>query len=382
MNARISVVAISLWLAVATLIVGCSKKEDAPATPAADSAAPLADSSSPSSDSEDEELGTGDAVALAETFKNQCGNDASSEDCQILRSLLVVEVTAALQDIERARDNRGSVEALAALDLTDEPEILVAACRVLGQFPDTNGIAEKAVPLVLGSPYIEVQQAAANLIARSSDDKIADIGRLWSQNHSNLGFQNEFQEYPDFPAHYAAMKFPAYPGAQWFSPGDSQQSVGWSTPDDAATVAAWMAKELNSQSLTMQQWFERKSAATVQAYQAMDQAKVDRMTKLTEQYSKTLDPKLIEQVQTLQKELYAPMEAANKIAEKSMDNVAVPGNSSPPQDVHYFIAEEKSGHIARAVLVYRLPGINQTVVQTSWNLSDYPTAWPEDGTAL
>ena len=76
------------------------------------------------------------------------------------------------------------------------------------------------------------------------------------------------------------------------------------------------------------------------------------------------------------------MEAANKIAEKSMDNVAVPGNSSPPQDVHYFIAEEKAGHIARAVLVYRLPGIDQTVVQTSWNLSDYPTAWPEDGTAL
>ena len=76
------------------------------------------------------------------------------------------------------------------------------------------------------------------------------------------------------------------------------------------------------------------------------------------------------------------MEAANKVAEKSMDNVAVPGNSSPSQDVHYFIAEEKAGHIARAVLVYRLPGIDQTVVQTSWNLSDYPTAWPEDGTAL
>ncbi len=290
MNAPISVVAISLWLAVATLIVGCSKKEDAPASTAADSAAPLGDSSSPSSDSEDEELGTGDGVALAETFKNQCGSDASSEDCQILRSLLVVEVTAALQDIERARDNRGSVEALVALDLTDEPEILVAACRVLGQFPDTPGIAEKALPLVLGSPYIEVQQAAANLIARNSDDKIADIGRLWSQNHSNLGFQNEFQEYPDFPAHYAAMKFPAYPGAQWFSPGDSQQSIGWSTPDDAATVAAWMAKALNSQPLTTQQWFERKSAAAVQAFQAMDQAKVDRMTELTEQYSKDARP--------------------------------------------------------------------------------------------
>ena len=27
-------------------------------------------------------------------------------------------------------------------------------------------------------------------------------------------------------------------------------------------------------------------------------------------------------------------------------------------------------------------GIDRTVVQTSWNLTDYPIAWPEDGTAL
>ncbi len=382
MNARISVIAISIWLAVASLIAGCSKKEEAPATSAADSAASLGDSSSPSSDSEDVELGTGDAVALAETFKNQCGSDASSEECQVLRSLLVVEVTAALQDIERARDNRGSEEALAALDLTDEPEVLVAACRVLGQFPDTSGIAEKALPLVLGSPYIEVQEAAANLIARNSDGKIADIGRLWSQNHSNLGFQNEFQEYPDFPAHYAAMKFPAYPGAQWFSPGDSQQSVGWSTSDDTATVAAWIGKALNSEPLTTQQWFERQASATTKAFQSLDQSKVDHIAKLTEQYSKSLDPALMEQVEKLQKELYAPMEAATKIADQSMANVAMPASSSPQQDVHYFIAEEKAGHIARAVLVYRLPGIDRTVVQTSWNLSDYPTAWPENGTPL
>ena len=127
---------------------------------------------------------------------------------RILRNLLVVEVTSALEQIERSRDNRGTVEALVALDLRDDPEILVAACRVLGQFPDTPGITEKALPLMLTSPYIEVQQAAANLIARNSDGNVADVGRLWSQNHSNLGAQNEFEEYPDFPAHYAAMKFP------------------------------------------------------------------------------------------------------------------------------------------------------------------------------
>ena len=76
------------------------------------------------------------------------------------------------------------------------------------------------------------------------------------------------------------------------------------------------------------------------------------------------------------------MEAAKTVAETSMDKVAIAPNSSPPQDVHYFVAEEKAGHIARAVLVFRLPGIDRTVVQTSWNLTDYPTAWPEDGTGL
>jgi hypothetical protein len=34
------------------------------------------------------------------------------------------------------------------------------------------------------------------------------------------------------------------------------------------------------------------------------------------------------------------------------------------------------------VLVYRLPGIDRTVVQTSWNLADYPSAWPEEATPL
>jgi hypothetical protein len=84
----------------------------------------------------------------------------------------------------------------------------------------------------------------------------------------------------------------------------------------------------------------------------------------------------------MQKELYAPMEEARKVTDASMDNIAHPGNSSPQEDVHYFIAEEKAGHVARAILVYRLPGIDRTVVQTSWNLGDYPSAWPEEGTPL
>lgn len=376
---RSNVLITALCLSVVCLS-GCSKKE--PETGATSESSSSAESVQAAGE-KGEEMGTGDAIALAAEFRKKCSDTASeSRECAILHSLAVVEATFALEQIERARDQRGSEEALAALDITDEPEILIAACRVLGQFPDTPGIAEKAIPLVLSSPYIQVQEAAANLLARNSEQGVADIGRLWESGHSTLGARNEFEEYPDFPAHYAAMKFPAYPGAEWFSPGDSQQSIGWSTADDAATVAGWIGKQLNSESLTSQQWFERSAAVTANAFQSMDQSKMERIQKLSEQYGKTLDPALIAEIDKLQKEMSAPMEAASKIADQSMSNVAMPGNSSPPEDVHYFIAEEKAGHIARAMLVYRLPGIDRTVVQTSWNLGDYPSAWPEEGTPL
>ena len=80
--------------------------------------------------------------------------------------------------------------------------------------------------------------------------------------------------------------------------------------------------------------------------------------------------------------MYAPMEAARRSAEHRWTTSQYPAIRARSEDVHYFIAEEKAGHIARAILVYRLPGIDRTVVQTSWNLGDYPSAWPEDGTPL
>ena len=146
--------AIALCLAVVCLI-GCSKKEPeadnaTASSSAAESAQPDAEKAGEEAgDDTGEELGTGDALDLAAEYEKQCaGQGSASRDCAILRSLLVVEVTFALEEIERARDQRGTEEALAALDLADEPEILVAACRVLGQFPNTPGIAEKALPLV------------------------------------------------------------------------------------------------------------------------------------------------------------------------------------------------------------------------------------------
>jgi hypothetical protein len=109
----------------------------------------------------------------------------------------------------------------------------------------------------------------------------------------------------------------------------------------------------------------------------------------TEKYIKAPDPALMEEIQSLQQEMYAPFEAANAVSEKGMDTVAVPPASSPQDEVRYFVAEEKDGHISRLVLVYPMPYLRRTIVQVSWNLGDYPSAWPqdepagpEDGTAL
>jgi hypothetical protein len=156
-------------------------------------------------------------VELAADYEKQCAAETTpSEDCEILRSLLVVEVTTELRETEKSRDQRGTQEALAALDLVDEPEIVAAACRVLLQFPGTPGIAEKVLPLMLKSRYAEVQRMSANLLSRIEGSELAQVGNIWFQNHGRLPNDTPYTEYPDFPAHYAKLGFPKYPAPSGF----------------------------------------------------------------------------------------------------------------------------------------------------------------------
>jgi hypothetical protein len=380
MNARHPVLRLMICSTIGLLVVACSKDEpetSASATPPPTqlAATPGAAKTKPVAE---EPLGSGDAVGLAAEFARQCGGDAApSRDCEILRSLLVVEVATALEEIGRSRDQRGTAEALAALELADEPEILVAACRILGQFPDTPGIAEKALPLLLESPYLQVQLAAADLLISTPDAAIAAVGGLWRGNHNTLPTPaNEYAEYPDYPAHYAGMKFPEYPGAEWFSPADSDRSIGWSTSDDAATVARWFGEALSAEPIGYQRWLEEQSRRAMVPFQSIDQGKLDRIQQLIEQYVQTQDVALMQQVERLQEEAYAPVKEADAAAELVVDKVVIPPGSVAPDEVRYIVAEETSGRIARVVLVYPLPGVQRTVIQTAWNLGDYPSAWP------
>ncbi|RPH95238.1 MAG: hypothetical protein EHM68_12950 [Lysobacterales bacterium] len=322
-------------------------------------------------------------TGLAAAYEEACiDEDADDFACSVFRSLVVVELVMALEEMERARDQRGADGALAALDITNEPEVLVAAMRVLGQFPDTPGIAEKVWPLLLESPYLQVQEMAARLLASNPDPTLAGVGSYWSLNHTTLYAENAYQEYPDFAPHYADMGFPDYPDAEWFSPADSDRSIGWSTGDDFATVSAWLTEELETESMDFRAWAERLSQESTAMFQ-VDPDKQAEVQRLIEEWTKTQDMAVLEQMQKLQEEMSAPALAAGEIADKGVGNFGPPNDTEAFEQIRYFIAEERAGHVARLVIAYPLTSLNRTVIQHSWNLTDYPGAWPpaEEGAA-
>ncbi len=281
----------------------------------------------------------------------------------------------ALEDIEVSRDQRDVEEALAALDFADEPEIFIAACRILGHFPPTPGIAGKMLPQVLESPYLEVQRAAAQLLSRDPDEAQADVGRLWIRNHEGLSEAGVYDEYPDFPAHYAGIGFPKYPAAEWFSPADSDRSIGWSTKDDVAAVSRWFSDTLHAEAWDMERWMKQRSEQAVLAFKSFDQSKMTRIQQLAEKMAKG-DQSAATEIEKLQKEMEKSAQDANASVQKMVDNVALPPGSSA-HDARWIVAQTKGGRVSTVVLVYQMPKLQRTVIQLAWDLSDYPSAWPK-----
>jgi len=311
-------------------------------------------------------------------YDEQCPEEEDpSLECEWLRGLVVADVVQALEEIEDSRDQRGVEEALAALDLEDEPEILVAAGRILGRFPDTPGIAEKVTPLLLYSPYLQVQQFAANLLSRNPDPVAAAMGSQWSSNHGALYTDEPYTELPGIPAHYSDMDFPEYPDAERYTPADSDRSVGWRVAATPTEVSAWLAEDLDVEAMSYEQWVQRSSAEIMAGYQSMmDQPQATQLQQLTTEYMQNQDPALLEKIQQLQAEMEVVSRKLQEDTDKALTNVLTPPGGAAPEDVYYLIAEEKDGHVARAILVYRHTGAERTVMQMAWNLGDYPAAWP------
>jgi len=316
-------------------------------------------------------VGTVDAMS---EYDAKCGAAQNPPpECFVLERYVMATLVSELEEIDRSPDQRSTDSALAVLGLWDEPEVLIAACRILRRFPETPGIADKVLPL-LDSPYHEVQRTAANVLAAGPDQALAGIGQQWMSDHSGLPLNDPFAEL-EFPAQYPAMKFPDYPGTERYTPADSDRSIGWSTPDPAPDVARKLAAELGVEPIGFDAWMQRRNEATMRAFPTPDQSKMEEVEKIMEQYTKKQDPKLLERLEALQKEMAAPFEEAGANAEKTMDNIALPSGSAPPQEVYWLVAAQKDGRDSRLVLVYRQPGIERTVIQTAWDLRDYPPVW-------
>jgi hypothetical protein len=313
----------------------------------------------------------------AREYDTQCPTDDDEEslECHWLHALVVADVVEALEGIDHSRDKRGVEEALAALDLEDEPEILIAASRILGRFPDTPGIAEKITPLFLESPYLKVRELAAEVLIRNPDQNLSDIADEWFRNRPNLDVDDPYEGLPDVPAQYAAMGFPEYPGAQRYMPADADRALGWWTSEPAKEVADRLAAQLGVETMDYLQWTERTQQEVMQAYASIDQSKLDEIQKLADEFARTQDMKLIERVEKLQVEMNAPMQKAQDDLQYTMNEVAIPTGAYQPDQVYYLIAEERAGHVARLIMIYRQPGIDRTIMQMAWDLRDYQPAW-------
>jgi len=321
-------------------------------------------------------LGTRNGVDLAADYLRRCQNQTKrSLECVALRNVLVVETAKSLREVEVFEDQRGVAVALSALDLLEEPQVLIAAARVLGHFPETPNLAPRMVRLMLESPYVAVQRMAANVLIANPNQEFQDLGRMWLDNHHEAGVgRSVFAEYPDFPAHYASVGFPKYAGAEWFSAGDSDRSIGWSTKDDVAAVAKWYGDTLHAELLGVDKWNEVYQQQTL-ILMKFDQTKMARMQQLMERVVKGEQAAMAE-LEKLQKQVDADQKLAEEAFEKSIIKAAMISGTFA-RDAKWIIAAKKGERISRLVVVFPIPAIQRTVVKEIWDLSDYPSAWPK-----
>jgi hypothetical protein len=150
-------------------------------------------------------------------------------------------------------------------------------------------------------------------------------------------------------------------------------------------VSSWISAELGVEPLTFPQWAENMRTQSMAVFQSVDPDKVARVQELVQEYIQTQDPALMEEAEKLQAEINAGVGAANEASQQGAEQLTIPMTSDAYDQVRYFVAEEKNGHIAKVVIVVPLTGFGRTVIQHAWNLGDYPSAWPvseEEGNEL
>jgi hypothetical protein len=355
------------------LQAGCSNQDSTFAFTASAAAQATSAQSSSGKGGWAEALSFDGNMRLAADYQRLCATGKPAANCETLRNLLIAGTSTTLELIERSRDQRGTDQALAALAFPDEPDLFIAACRILGNFPQTAGIVEKVLPQLLENRYVEIQRMAATLLKATPDTGAAEAASLWLHNHTGLGVESDlriYEDYPDFPPHYAAIGFPKYPGAEWFSPADSDRSIGWSTSDDAAAVTRWFTESLKAEAMDPTQW---QRYQTDQVMQQFDQSRAVRMQQLMEKAFKG-DKAAMAEYEKLAKELDSASNALEAAAEKAVTKMTLP--SALAAKARWIVAKRKGARVSTVVVVYPLSDLRRTAIQHGWDLTDYPSAWP------
>jgi hypothetical protein len=354
-----------LLLALIGPLTGCSDSSASASDPGASPAVGDQGVVKPAGMGQAQGLLTGDSDALFADYKRLCaGKRPRSRECEILRSLIVAKVVLALEWTERTRDQRGVAQALTALEFPEEPEVFVAGMRILARFVETPGVAAKVLPQVLENRYIEVQRIGATLLSALPDETVANVGRQWLSNHGALDAATPYAVYPAFPRHAASLGFPKYPGAEWYSPADSDRSIGWSTTDAVAAVTKWFSQELKAEPVDGNQWFAQQQQELRQSMQSNQQ----RTLELTEKALKG-DKAAAAELEKLSKQ----MQDAGAVIEQGFMGLTYP--SSIGAEGRWIVAKKKDGRVSTVVVVYPMPGVQRTVIQQAWHLADYPSAW-------
>lgn len=313
------------------------------------------------------------AAQALDRFDALCAPKKDPFDCAVARGVVRAHLVHALETLGQTRDQREVPIALSALDLVDEPTVLVAACRVLGAFPDEPGVGAKVLPLLF-SEYPAVQLVAADVLVAGKDAARARVGSQWQKGTHDAALERPHHRAPERPDP-VGLGFASYPGAKPFTPGDSMQSIASMTPDPVDKVVGWYAKTLHAKPLDGPAWRERaqrlQSEADAPGPDLSNDPDAVALKKLSEQFERTHDPKLLAKIQAL----------GAKLQEKAMAGVGdhktagvlsvetPPGDDegSPVRTARFLPLEDAKHRIERLVVVYRESAVNATVVQMIWD---------------
>ena len=78
-----------------------------------------------------------------------------------------------------------------------------------------------------------------------------------------------------------------------------------------------------------------------------------------------------------QKEMDDAAKKAGEAAERSVVGSAASGPSSLLASARWIVAKKKGERISQLVVVFRVPALKRTAIKYVWDLSDYPSAWPQ-----